>query len=66
MHNSKFQVHMGQIVHVYPKTFGISCKNVYILVFLYVQIKKCGTSNCKGTSLVVPHDSPSVGKGNKT
>ena len=30
------------IVHVHSEIFGISCKNVYILVFLYVQIQECG------------------------
>ena len=42
MHNNKFQVQLGQIVHVHHQAiFVISCKNVYILVFLYVQIRGC-------------------------
>ena len=47
MHNSKFQVHIGQIVHVRPEIFGISCKNAHILVFLYVQIRECDTYICR-------------------
>ena len=41
MHNNKFQVKLGQIVHVHQTIFVISCKMVYILVFLYVQIQGC-------------------------
>ena len=40
--NNKFQVQLGQIVHVHQAIFVISCKNVYILLFLYVQIQGCG------------------------
>ena len=44
MINNKFQVHVGQVDHVHPEIFVISCKNVYILVFLYVQIRECDPS----------------------
>ena len=45
MHN-KSQVHLGQIVHVHPEIFGVSCTNEHILVFLYVQIWECDHSVC--------------------
>ena len=41
MRHNKFQVYIGHIVHVCPEILGILCKNVYILVFLYVQIREC-------------------------
>ena len=36
MHSNKFQVKLGQSFDVRTEIFGISCKNVYISIFLYV------------------------------
>ena len=56
MHNNNFQVQLGQIVHVHQAIFVISCKNMYILVFLYVQIQGCeGMFPIKFTFLVLRH-----------